>query len=118
MRDYLVSALVLRSSLFNRIITLLLICLTSPFARWYADALLFRMSALSKSFEERYFDDEAAVELFDDTVLSGTDDLSEVTASTVDKAAIAVDLTTNSLTDFKVDTESLTTLTQNDKVKK
>ena len=83
-----------------------------------ASASIATSTALGKSFEERYFDDEVTVELFDDTVLSGTDDLSEVTASTVDKAAIAVDLTTNSLTDFKVDSESLTTITQNDKDKK
>ena len=74
------------------------------------------LSLSSSSYEERYDDYD---ELFADDVLASLDDLSETTSSNVDNAAIAVDLTsTSNLTDFKVDTESLTTLTQNDKVKK
>ena len=75
------------------------------------------LSLSSSSYEERF--DDYYDELFADDVLASADDLSEITSSDVDSAAIAVDLTsTSNLTDFKVDTESLTTLTQNDKVKK
>ena len=58
-------------------------------------------------------------ELFADDVLVSADDLSEIAVTNVDKAAIAVDLTTTTnLTDFKTDTESLTTIIQTDKNKK
>ena len=68
----------------------------------------------ASSYEERFYS-----ELFADDVLISADDLSEIAATNVDKAAIAVDLTTtNSLTDFKADTESLTTIIQTDKNKK
>lgn len=67
----------------------------------------------ASSYEERFYN-----ELFADDVLVSADDLSEIAATNVDKAAIAADLTTTSLTDFKTDTESLTTIIQTDKDKK
>ena len=87
-----------------------------------------KAAALSKanatpSFEERYDNYEErynSSELFADNVIASADDLSEITASTVNEAAITVDLTTtNTLTDFnKIDTEALTAITQNNKIKK
>ena len=69
--------------------------------------------AAKSSYEERFYS-----ELFVDDVLASADDLVEITTTNVDEVAIAVDLTTNSLTDFKADTESLTTIIQTDKNKK
>ena len=73
----------------------------------------------SSTYDERYddyVDLYSTSELFADDVLASTDDLGEITSSTVDEAAIAVDLTTTTdLTDFKTDTKSLTTITKNDK---
>ncbi|MBR2178937.1 MAG: hypothetical protein IJ862_00875 [Selenomonadaceae bacterium] len=71
------------------------------------------------AYEERYDGYEelySTSELFTDDVLASPDDLSEITTSNVDKTAIAVDLTsTSDLTDFKTASESLTTITQNNK---
>ena len=78
--------------------------------------------ATEPAYEERfeyYEEPYDSLDIFDDTVLASADDLTEITSSTVDEAAIAVNLTPkNALTDFKLDTELLTTITQKDKDKK
>ena len=66
-------------------------------------------------YEEIY----STSDLFADDVLASPTDLAEINISNVDEAAVAVDLTTtNSITDFNIGAESLTTLTLNSKDKK